>query len=249
MTADPWTGTTPQSLRDLALPPGCRLLLLGPHPDDFDAIGVTLRLLHDRGHPLHAGVAMSGSGVEDSYRPGLDLSGKARLRVEEQRRSIRLFGLPENALTLLDLENAADDQMLDTPANQAQLAKLITTVSPLVVFLPHGQDTNPAHRAMYAMVRRSATTINRPLALALIRDPKTIAMTTRWFVPFDQVEADWKAALLRCHDTQHQRNLNTRGHGFDHRILDHNRQIARELGLAAEYAEAFELELHHWPTV
>jgi hypothetical protein len=46
--------------------------------------------------------------------------------------------------------------------------------------------------------------------------------------------------LLRLHRSQHQRNLNTRGQGFDERVLIVNRRTGR--GLNAEYAEAFELE-------
>jgi hypothetical protein len=42
--------------------------------------------------------------------------------------------------------------------------------------------------------------------------------------------------------SQHQRNLNRRGCGFDERVLRINRQIAESLGLHGQYAEAFELE-------
>jgi hypothetical protein len=48
--------------------------------------------------------------------------------------------------------------------------------------------------------------------------------------------------MLRFHDTQQQRNLATRGSGFDARILEANRRFARELGLEARYAEVFEVE-------
>jgi len=76
----------------------------------------------------------------------------------------------------------------------------------------------------------------------LICDPKTIEMRTDLYMPFDQAEADWKTQLLRFHDSQHQRNIRTRNHGFDDRILDVNRGIARKLLLAHEYAEAFEIK-------
>jgi len=77
------------------------------------------------------------------------------------------------------------------------------------------------------------------------RDPKTIEMHTDLYMPFGQEEAEWKGELLRFHDSQHQRNLRTRGHGFDERILAVNREIARDLALAHEYAEAFEVELYN----
>jgi len=80
-----------------------------------------------------------------------------------------------------------------------------------------------------------------PIAALLSRDPKTVSMRIDLYMPFGEREAEWKAELLRFHDSQHQRNLNTRGHGFDERILTTNRHIARELGIDAPYAEAFEL--------
>ena len=76
----------------------------------------------------------------------------------------------------------------------------------------------------------------------LNRDPKTIEMRQDVYSVFGEAEALWKGTLLRFHQTQHQRNLRTRQHGFDERILRVNRQTARELGGAAAYAEVFELE-------
>jgi len=79
-------------------------------------------------------------------------------------------------------------------------------------------------------------------SFAIIHDPKTIRLRTDIYLPFGEEAAGWKASLLRCHRSQQQRNLNTRGHGFDERILQVNRRIAQDLGLAELYAEAFELE-------
>jgi hypothetical protein len=76
----------------------------------------------------------------------------------------------------------------------------------------------------------------------LIRDPKTVAMLMDAYTAFGEEEAGWKARLLRLHQSQHQRNLNTRKMGFDDRILGVNRQAAKELQIPAPYAEAFEWE-------
>jgi hypothetical protein len=62
-------------------------------------------------------------------------------------------------------------------------------------------------------------------------------------LPFDEATAAWKRALLRIHRSQQQRNLNTRGHGFDERILRVNRESAARLGAAEPFAETFELEI------
>ncbi|MEI6421811.1 MAG: PIG-L family deacetylase, partial [Lentisphaerota bacterium] len=152
---------------------------------------------------------------------------------------------PENSLTFLHLENDAEDQALDIPENLDKLEKLILLQNPDMIFLPHGNDTNSAHRAIYCLVRQIALRSRLSLALLLIRDPKTISMRPDLYFPFGEAAAGWKAELLRCHGSQQQRNLNTRGYGFDERILKLNRQIARELSLDEPYAESFELEVFH----
>ena len=235
---------SPRELRAEDLPDPVRMLLLGPHPDDFDAIAVTLRRLADGGNPLHAAVVRSGSGVLDAYAPGLDWEGKAALREREQRASLSFFGLPEAEATFLSLDkDSGEGQLCETPRNRAVLEALIAARAPDVIFLPHGNDTNSAHRALYAMTRAIVDERGLPVTLLLIRDPKTVAMRTDLYVPFGDEEAAWKARLLRFHDTQQQRNRLTRGHGFDDRILEGNRRIARELSLDAPYAEAFEVEV------
>jgi LmbE family N-acetylglucosaminyl deacetylase len=223
---------------------GWRVLVLGPHPDDFDAISVTLRGIAAQAGALHAAVVRTGSGVLDSYAPALDWEKKAAIREREQRASLRFFGLPDERATFLSLDNDSDEgQLCDTPRNRAELAAVVAERAPDLVFLPHGNDTNSAHRALYAMTRDIVSERARPVTLLLIRDPKTVAMRTDLYTPFGAEEAAWKAQMLRVHDTQHQRNLLTRGSGFDDRILGGNRQIARDLGLSAPYAEAFEAEV------
>ncbi len=234
----------PRALPDPPLPADLKILVLAPHPDDFDAIGVTLKRLLNNGNPIHVAVARTGSGIEDAYCPGLTLAGKADLREKEQRQSLQFFGLSENCLTFLTLANDAEDQLLDNPGNGIAIMELMRKEAPDIVFLPHGNDTNSAHRAMYALFRQAARRAGWPLAAFLIRDPKSIGMHAGLYMPFGQADADWKAQLLRFHDSQHQRNLHTRKRGFDDRILDLNQQIARDLSLADKYAEAFEVEIH-----
>jgi hypothetical protein len=93
------------------------------------------------------------------------------------------------------------------------------------------------------MVSRLLRESRLAVTVCLMRDPKTISLHMDVYTPFGEGEARWKAELLRFHRSQHQRNLNTRGHGFDERILATNRRIAHELGLDAPYAEAFEVEV------
>jgi len=237
-----WSSTPrPAAITSLPIPGGLRMLVIGPHPDDFDANGVTLRYLHENGSIIRVAVISGGSGVEDSYCWPPTLEVKEKIRQKEQRESCRFFGLDDASLIFLKLENDSEDQPIESEANRGILTELITSFRPDIVFIPHGNDTNQAHRTVYAMVKDVLSRIGFPVTAFLSRDPKTISMHTDLFMPFDEEQAEWKAQLLRFHDTQHQRNLNTRGHGLDDRILAVNRLIASELGLDAPYAEAFEL--------
>lgn len=236
-------GPRPRNIRDTCISGALRLLVTAPHPDDFDAIGCTLKFLAGRGHSLNVIVVCTGSGVEDSYATGLTLAGKTQLREREQRNSARFFGLPDNHLTFIRLNTDTEDQPLDEPENLRRLETLVLAKAPDIIFLPHGNDSNGGHRVTYSLVRKIAQRMPSRPALMLVRDPKTISMRADLYFPFGENEASWKAELLRRHDTQHQRNLNARGHGFDERILKVNRQIARELSLTEPFAEAFELEL------
>lgn len=239
----------PCAIPELSLPDSLRILVLAPHPDDFDAIGVTMKYFSQNGNSISAGVVRTGSGVEDSYRPGLTLASKADLREQEQRRSLQFFGLPEENLTFLCLVNDPADQPVNSPGNVDLVEAFVVEKAPDFVFLPHGNDTNGGHRVMYSLLKQVAHRSGRSFAMFLIRDPKTIAMRTDLYMPFDQDDADWKAQLLRFHDTQQQRNLRTRNHGFDDRVLNVNRGIAGGLSLAQEYAEAFEIECYGLPEI
>ncbi len=241
------TNCSPRTFHDLSLSSDLKVLVLAPHPDDFDAIAVTMKQLSDNGNAIHVAVARAGSGVDDDYRAGLTLAQKADLRENEQRKSLRFFGLPESCITFISLSNdAKTDQSLENPENASTIFAVVEREDPDIVFLPHGNDTNKRHRAVYSLFSQTARRLKKPLAAFLIRDPKTIEMRTDIYTPFGQEKADWKGRLLRCHDSQHQRNLRTRGYGFDERILNANREIARDMSLAYEYAEAFEVELYNF---
>ncbi|OPZ27140.1 MAG: GlcNAc-PI de-N-acetylase [Lentisphaerae bacterium ADurb.BinA184] len=224
------------------IPPGRRVLVLAPHPDDFDAIAVTLRRFRDNGNPIHLAVLTAGaSGVEGGFGGAVTRDDKGRLREAEQRASCALFGLPESQLQFVGLAEDGDGHPLDDAANTRRLAGILASSAPAVVFLPHGNDTNAGHRRVHRMFLRAVAALPRPPVALLACDPKTLAMVPTVFTVFDDGAAEWKARLLRCHDSQQQRNLHTRGHGLDDRILNVNRRIARQHPeLNAAYAEAFE---------
>ena len=233
----------PVRLNRVALPRGLRLVVLAPHPDDFDAIGVTMELFHDSGARMSVAVLSSGaSGVEDADAVPPTPARKAEIRMEEQRRSCRLFGLAEDDVEFLRLEETeTDGEPADSEANARAIARLLDRCRPDLVFLPHGHDEKPGHRNVFSLFRQAAEASGAQIVAFLNRDPKTVAMRTDAYTAFGEGEALWKAELLRCHDSQQQRNLRTRGRGFDERILDVNRRIARDLGAIASYAESFEI--------
>lgn len=237
-------GTSPRSIQAVSIPDALRVLFLAAHPDDFDAVGITLRYFRDNGNPIDLGVVRTGAGVEDSYGPSPTAGEKASIREEEQRMSCRFFGLPEENLHFLDLENDDKDQPLDVPVNTEYLREFIHARHVDIVFLLHGNDTNSGHRTMYSMFRNIALQNDRPLVALMNRDCKTIEMRMDLYMSFEEEDAQWKGELLRFHASQHQRNLNTRGYGFDERILNENRHIAEELSLNEAYAEAFEVEFY-----
>lgn len=231
---------SPAAIPTVAWPSQLCLLALAPHPDDFDSVGVTLRYFHQRGATIHVAVVSgSASGVLDSFCAPAD---KATVREQEQRDSLRFFGLPEERLFFLRLPEDATGNPVEGPANETAIRGKLDLLKPDIVVLPHGTDSNVGHQRVFAMFERAARSRGVPLATWLFRDPKTLEFRTDLYLPFDEETAHWKRQLLLHHRSQHHRNLKQRGHGFDDRILDVNRQIAQELSCAAPYAESFQLE-------
>lgn len=238
-------GNRPLYLNTLQIPDRLRLVVLAPHPDDFDAIGVALRFFRDNGNLIELGVLTSGaSGVEDSFCSTPDAVMKARLREDEQRASCRFFGLPESQLGFLRLAEDEKGHLLESGENIERVRQYLLEKRPDLVFLPHGNDTNTGHQRANAIFHRIATSEGLSLAACLNRDPKTIHMRSDLYMLFGEAEAEWKRQLLSFHRSQQQRNLHMRGYGFDERILRMNRQSAEELKNSTRYAEAFELEFY-----
>lgn len=234
-----------RSLSEHGWPASQRIAVLAPHPDDFDAIAVTLRFFHARGDALHLAVLTDGaSGVEDGYAGAHDDAARAALREEEQLASCAAFGLPRECISFLRLPEDEAGLIVDTHS-MAVLSDWLAPRRPQLVFMPHGNDSNVTHQRTYALARAVAAQQGLALTALLNQDAKTHEMRHDLYTAFDAATAEWKAGLLRLHASQHQRNLNTRGHGFDERVLAVNRRTAGALGLRQEYAEAFELE--HWP--
>lgn len=235
----------PKALRQCQWPQQAIVKVAAPHPDDFDAIAVTLKHFQQLGLEIQLYVVSGGSkGVEDSFISGADWEAKAKVREAEQLSSTRLFGLADQCVHFLRLTEADDGELSDDPSNQSILASaLLTDARPNIWCLPFGEDSNSGHQRTYRMVKEIALKRTAATCALYNKDAKTLRFNTLLFTSFDHEEAEWKAALLKCHHSQQARNLNVRGYGFDHRVLSFNQETANELPTSAPYAETFQIEI------
>jgi LmbE family N-acetylglucosaminyl deacetylase len=233
----------PVFLHSLRVPKELVILVLAPHPDDFDEIAITMRFFRDNGNPIDVAVLSSGaSGVEDGFCSPPTRQAKGKIREQEQRKSCQFFGLPDSSLTFLRLEEDHAGHIIDNDANCGRVRDHFLEKRPDMVFLPHGNDTNIGHQRTYSIFRKIALEVSYSITAFLNRDPKTISMRHDVYTVFKEEDADWKSRLIRFHESQQQRNLNSRNHGLDERVLRFNREIAKNNLLMQKYAEAFELE-------
>lgn len=235
--AAPLRHAHPMHLDDLALPAPLRIAVLAPHPDDFDAIGISMRRLLARGHRIALAVLTSGSnGVENGFGGACTPAEKAALREAEQLAACARLGLPAAHIDFLRLWQRGDDD-----ADDVRLRAWLHAQRTQLAFMPHGNDRNATHRRVHDTVRRIAEADRLDVWCCLNRDAKTVSMRTDLYSCFDDEEARWKAQLLRLHASQQSRNLHLRGEGFDDRVLRVNRTHACGRHADHRYAETFEL--------
>jgi LmbE family N-acetylglucosaminyl deacetylase len=236
-----FSGQRPLALSHLEIPASLRIAVAAPHPDDFDAVAVTMHWFQKNGNAIELAVLTSGvSGVEDGFAGAGTPDAKRKVREAEQHASCELFGLDPSRLQFLRLSEDSAAHPLSTDENIAAVRTFLLRVHPDLIFLPHGNDTNVAHQRTHEFVTGVVEKERLSVLLCLNEDPKSLGVRRDLIAGFDATEAGWKARLLRLHASQHERNLRTRGRGFDERILTMNRRAAVESGSPAPYAEAFE---------
>ena len=222
------------------LPGPGRALALAPHPDDPEAIAVTLRLLFRGGWDLTwAILTPAWSGVRDDF-VGPSRAAKARAREAEQQAAARAFGLPEARLFFLRLAEDDQGRMDETETNRQALFAILDKAAPDLVLLPARADTNPTHRLTYRWLAQWAGAARHPVVALGNEDPKTTAFHADFQVRFGPDTAVWKGALLECHRSQSHRNQATRHITFAERILAVNRACP-DLPTGI-YAERFQVE-------
>jgi LmbE family N-acetylglucosaminyl deacetylase len=215
-------------------------LALAPHPDDTEAIAVTLRLLAANGWQLRWAIVTSGwSGVRDDF-VGPDKAAKAAARKWEQQAAAQLFGLPASCLKFLELEETEDGALAPTSANRERLFARLNQTAPDLVLLPWRLDANASHRLVHEWFAEWAADWPRPVVALGNEDPKTREFQPHLRVVFDEPMARWKEKLLEYHRSQSARNLATRGHTLAARVLTVNRAVP---GIPdGHYAERFQVE-------
>jgi LmbE family N-acetylglucosaminyl deacetylase len=229
---------------ELSFRPEQRILVLAPHPDDFDEVAVTLRYFFKLGHPILLLVLTgASSGVLDSFVSPATKSRKEDVREEEQLLALEFFGFPSTNVQFLRLpEDDAGELILDHRCRQI-VGDLFRKFNPDIVSLPYGKDTNLSHCRTFELFKELASDAQKPVLGLCHRDPKTTEINIQAFFPFDEATAQWKGEMLRFHQSQHTRNLQTRNYGIDDRMLQLNQDVARGLGIKEPYAEGFQLVL------
>lgn len=221
---------------------GGRALALAPHPDDPEAVAVTLRKLMENCWELQWYIITSASsGVLDSF-VGNEKYAKAAVREKEQRNAAENFGLPAANLHFLRLPEDLNGELADTTENKCLLHAALDNYQPQLVILP-AADSNPTHRLVAEWFTEWANHQQSPVVAFYNEDPKTAVMRIDIVVPFDEALAEWKSTQCEFHQSQSARNQITRGQLFAERILAVNR-LASENG---NYAERFQVA--YWPDV
>ena len=236
--------TSSVSLRDYSFSSSLRLLVLAPHPDDFDAIAVMLKYFQANGNPILLLVLTGGSsGVNDSFLENPTKHRKAEIRETEQIKALEFFGFPLSQIRFLRLpEDEQGDMILDDGCRKT-VEKFFQEFDPDMMVLPYGEDSNPSHQRTFMLARQLAMAAAKPILVFYNQDPKTIKIRLDAYIAFDQATSLWKREMLRFHQSQQTRNLQTRGYGFDDRIIKVNQAIAMQLKVDQAYTEGFQVEL------
>jgi LmbE family N-acetylglucosaminyl deacetylase len=237
-------GKRPVSLRNCSISPELKILVLAPHPDDFDAITITLKYFQENGNLIFLLVLTGAStGVDDSFLSDPTKENKEKVREIEQKKSLEYFGFPSSNVSFLYLTEDKHGDLILNEECQSTISKKFEEIRPDAIFLPYGKDTNPSHRRTFKLVRDITKEIDKPIIAFYNQDPKTTQIRLDTYIDFDKETALWKRKMLCFHQSQQARNLQTRGIGFDDRILNVNAEIAREINIKSQYAEGFQIEL------
>jgi LmbE family N-acetylglucosaminyl deacetylase len=143
-------GNRTASAPDQWRPAGGRVLVIAPHPDDevIGCGGTVVR--HVRaGDPVTV-VLLTRGGKSVGY-PWLSEAERREVREQESRASARLMGVEE--IIFIDGEEGSMTAPAVKERVVGQLAGILASRKPMLVYVPHPHDGHPDHTAAYELLR------------------------------------------------------------------------------------------------
>ncbi|NLF01949.1 MAG: hypothetical protein GX601_13330 [Anaerolineales bacterium] len=131
--------------RVIALPPGQRVLVLSPHPDD-ETIGVGGTLLKHHQAGCQVTVAVLTDGAAGAL-------GRQRIEVTSRRQAEARAAAQVLGVDRLIFEDVPDAGLADM--DPARLRALLEETAPDLVYLPFFLDNHPDHRALTPLLARA----------------------------------------------------------------------------------------------
>lgn len=128
-------------------PPGSRVLVLSPHPDD-DAIGAGGTLVKLKG----AGARVTSLVLTDG---GEGVPDRPRAEVVETRRREEEAAARRLGIDRVIFWTEPDGGLQATPANAERLRGVLDEIRPDAVFLPSFLDAHPDHAAVTPLLARA----------------------------------------------------------------------------------------------
>ncbi len=156
-----------------------RALALAPHPDDPDAVAVTLRLLARGGWEVSWAIVTSGcSGVQDAFAGSLHARKSRGARggtggIGTPLRSAR------GTAALPAAGRGCDGELAETAENRMRFDAALRKLAPALVLLPCGADTDPTHRRVFTWFHDWMCNWPHPLTALYNEDPKSLAFSPR----------------------------------------------------------------------
>jgi LmbE family N-acetylglucosaminyl deacetylase len=166
-----------------------RVLVIAPHPDDeVIGCGGTLRAHVLRNDPVKVVFVTSG----EAGGHGIDYPREVRER--EAREAAEIIGLSE-----FEFWRARDGAVRATGDLVERVRQELERWSPDVLYLPHGREQHPDHRAVWRIARRALKSGNRPCC-----------RTFELWTPLEHIEhvvdisahIDTKLAAIRAYKSQ-----------------------------------------------
>ena len=203
-------------------PPGERVLVLSPHPDD-DVIGAGGTLVKHAA----AGAALTAAVLTDGRAgpprgPGVD---GAAVRRGEAEAAARVVGIGR-----VEFWDEPDGALAAHPAAEDRLRALLRYVRPDLVYLPSFLDGHPDHRAVTALLAAALSPELTPFQCAVYEVTTAVVPTV---VVDVSREMPVKLEAVAAHRSQAE-DLD-----YVAMVRGLNRWRASSLGRRAEYAEAF----------